>query len=1554
MTIRARDNGLTVTARAPSVRRTTVGRVARRGLTGQPVLTDDGSQLLLPMGATLRICRLGGRMEAVLPDDRAVSAPGEIVRILPAPDGTVFLICQRTDYASESQRHLLCVLRDREIAQVCPLAVVPADAVVTRHYVAIVTRGSPAAPAELLILDRRTGRLRQREALTAPVARLARGRDDEILVSDPSIGLTRYIHLQRRMERCPPDRGTPQPIPPGPGRDGPGRDRPRPKPECCVCCKPMGGPDDGGAGDPGADPGGRDPGGRDPGRPPEDDCVPGDGGDVDDCFIYVHAGFSILCRNICLPGDPGCGRQLDFDLGEVRRLCRGLAVVSRDRRQFMLLDPESLAGLHRERLDEDTVVLTARRRDEVLFLRPDGELTLLDPTPVLPALVPELDLGLEANERVYQGQSPLLQWEPGGAQTGVRRVLIIPVMEPGQAFDGTIGAYFNQPDLVDALDAVSSYFRECSHLDLGADGLDVQFRVFGRDTPTLYSGPPVQIDEPFDAFWNDGWQPGGIDSEVELPADRMVVFDGDERLTLETFTQIPAENSTFDFVFPAASFRVRIPASASGYVLDFGAGGTSRSFTLGGTDRDGNTFTVSASAAGISPALPDIVIGTRADIPGALGEIAAAIDAMLDTVAGQPFAAPRVVWQDDGVEWGLLHVTFRFAGAGGAPVADVVACDDLFLNEFPPASQSNIPAGFDMGADADVALFTNYLNRVLADGMANDQGAVDFSRTQIDLAGGVRPPVVAVNGSTLTINIRLSPDYGRSLDEQADPARIERVSQTGLAKIGMDAAQPFEGDDTKLSGGGGPTLERARALYNQVYTKMIDAIVADQPGPEQTRIDRADAAFNCVGLFDLECSFAFLHNFVVVPVHPAPDGTGADREPAVAGLRANANKEEMRDIGPTAGPRTIAAQTIESNRRKLFTRLRFSTADDTDRHLRDAAVLAHELGHGILGYKDQYPGDQYRDDLVYVQGYDLMDDEDFFPHMSSYHKRISGWLGDGAVTMIGRPPEDEPVDRTVVLVQLEGWDPGGIETLRALAQNLLPDVGGTVPVVASVVFRLGGDGHVFNILELRGPGARFSQALTPPRLVMFNAVDPRDSTRYGVGLDDPDTPQDEGETGEAVILRYRRQLHLMDDQVMTPLASGAAEAPENTYDAGTHPETPEVGLKYSLLDLVQANLNGQFVSLARVRLNWVRNRAINLGFRDSLPDWQSRDIAVILPEDVPEDGLAPFPEDQDPESLEYFRVPPADQSPLRHQVLVQVHNFGDADAFSVEVELLGRLPYGAGDWTRDPFGTDPFPPKLIETIPAGGSAVVGFDLLVRRVEDTHLCLRAQIGDRDPEPGTSDDTDPMNSWAQQNVFLEEAPAESPPAPVVTTFSVTNAGPFVEEVYLAPRGLGPGARLTVSPALLRIPGRSRGIFRLRMELEERLLEARCGKDVTFLLDAWRRDDHAFQIWGTSKFQVRPRIATRIQLTGSLVPGTGVHLTGAVTPDVGAERFLLHVVFPDTEPMWLSQVLGPGSTFDRLVPGPLVVNEEVLATAYFDGSDTHARSVSATLRLTSTQAG
>ncbi|WP_306535226.1 hypothetical protein [Geobacter sp.] len=1423
--------------------------------------------------------------------------PGKAVGLMMAPDGALFahFPCGRETTVAHLAGGTIQVLGQ---VPERPLA-----AVATRQHVVLALAGDFRGPPQLVVLRRRDGRIVRREPLSTPRVTLRSGPRDEVLVAEPGNRRLRVLDTAARHDPCAPSDCRPQPPP---------RDLPEPDPctpsWCRSHCRP---PERGGDSSVDRPPRRQEPDGR---------CVPGDDGDPDGCFITYAFGAMLVTVNICEPDEPPCAVELNWNVASVGRTRRTVIATSSDGRRLAVLDRQTLRPLYEHRAFRGRISMRiARDADLALILDGTGGVALFDPAPVVPE--PGLDLTSTATSAVFMGTSPTVGYDSGGQQTGVRRVLIVPALEPGQPFNalGDTSDFAHFYEVEGIIQKVRDFYVETTrHLPPDNTGVDVQFIWFGVDTPDLYTGQPIALPKPFKEYWGPAWDPGHVRSTVPLPGGGVTIsFSGDEELRVNaiaapTETYEPQE---FEIRFPAASYASRIPNALP--TITLGSGGV-RIITIDGTDRQGGAFSITVDTNAL--AAPIAIDLTRTALEAGDAELEHLADAIEEMLASAPglgglFERPSVLWHDDGEETGVLHVSLSFAAGPGGSVPQVIAFDlDPLLSEL---NAGSLAATFFLPGDE--GNMQKYLRRNLADASARSpEFGPDLNLSYFDFSD-TWGASVSVAGNELAVRINLSTGHGR------DPAKIEVISQTGLESVGMDNPQEVVGADTSFSGSGGPKF-KDDTLFDDVYTAMIDKTI-EGAGSEEFAINVFNRYFNCVGIEGpIECSLNTIHAMVVTPVYPTIGGTAAEPD-LVKGERASSHRHETRDT--KADQRATPVLPFGGNRATIVTMIAPGSIDDPNRPEASAVTLAHELGHGLMGLKDLYGGSGLRKLVDYIGGHCIMGDSNAFAHFCAYHQRIKGWLDDDAILLLDRPGGDDTVDEEVVIIQLEHWDPllDGADR-QTLAQNLLPGMAEGTPVVAAVFLRLGGDGRQFDILELRGPGVSFSQNISPTRVLITNAIDPEDDTRYA------EIEVEDAGTTRGVLERYRLKVHLLSMDL---------RAVGDSYDFAESAEFPEVGLNVEVLEWATGTGAAAPFDVVRLRIRWDRGPAIDLGFVDSTPDWQSPDIAVIKPEDIGEDGSFVFPEDQNAPDEETFRVPADPDETLMHKVAVRVWNFGDATAENVQAWLVLRLPEGAGDWAKafekeallpEPLGADP--------------QIVSFDWPVKSDIDTHVCFRAQIGDRDvprDDNGValaSDDTNASNDWAQQNAFILEATADSPPEPVEFTFQVNNAGSYLEEVNLQPRGLRTGATVTVTPARMQIAPFSRGYFRVRVDLEESLLTATCGKDISFVLEAWRRDDDGYERWGGAKYTIKPRLRTTTTLDGAILPNK-LKLFGAVSPDVGAQRILLHVQRPGRPSIWEEITLGPASTFDYEILDQFPAGEEVRATAYFDGTLEYSKSVS-----------
>jgi M6 family metalloprotease-like protein len=1003
--------------------------------------------------------------------------------------------------------------------------------------------------------------------------------------------------------------------------------------------------------------------------------------------------------------------------------------------------------------------------------------------------------------------------------------------------------------------------------------------------------------------------PGGMTLTWGVSGSSLDVwFSGEETLTIQA---VSATRGTRDFTlrYPAASFRASFEEDTT---LTFDPAGPVRLFEFTGRDRQGDTYVLETRVS----ALPQTVTIdiTRATLES--GEAQTAISELLETMLENglgpggtaegkaiAFEPPLVRWYDPGSGLGTIDVSIHFAPGDGPERPYINDIHTVDFDVFGFDSSSRIPAYFAFPDPLAVTYATEYLRRVLENAFHDHPESADLEDSYFStpvLSSGGPDPV------TVSITINLSIDDGNG-----GVANITPVSHTGADPLRLAEAGPLLGGDTSYNDH--DTLRDTDEFVDDAYTAMIDAILAGGPGSESERVDLANEFFQ--GYTTL------VFSYVDLPPYNQP-GAWNVTAPDVAGLRgfatsSNANdlKERDKQVDPFTNGGVI--MILATNKAEGET-----TADGS------AETLAHELGHKT-GFPDLYYQQGFKDDAAYMSGLDIMAGAGgAWPHFTSYHKLVKGWIAPEEINLVNPPSAGNPVTRQVLLVPLERWNP----SLEGQVRNAFPGAPDDIPVRAAMIAQLAGDGGQFVTIEARWQGAEFSQSIDPPRIVIANALDYLDDTRY-VDEVDPEL----GELSEGFLKPFRRKIHLLD-QSLRDIG--------DTFNVAQAPEFPVVGMHVSVVD--RQDVDG--IPVFQVRLDWEQGDWIDLGFTDTLPAWRTPDIGL----DWLGDGQHNWDIGEPLEQGEKLMVPPAGTDPEPHQVFVRLWNFGTAPARDVTVNLHVYDPGGGGDADEENF----FASQTLEEVQPSGDdnpAVLRFDWSVPPGQNPHICFRAVVADSDvpvdPDTGValaSADTTSSNDWGQQNVFEFEAIADSPPAPVDLLFRIYNDGPFRERVSLIPRGLPDGAKVTVSPRSLIVPSKATRYFRVKVELEEWLLHVSCGKDVDFLLEAWRRDGDSEVRWGATKYRIKPRLATALTLQGYWVYDA-IKLYGAISPDIGPGNIRLRVRFEGENAFWMERPLEGAGTFELELDGAQTQATSLSAYARFEGTADWSSSSSPAVQLT-----
>lgn len=1352
----------------------------------------------------------------------------------------------------------LTVVHEGRVAELARLPGRAESMIVAGRTVMVALAARPQAGAEILGYDWTSGhRVLSRPVQSGDLHFAVAPDASFVVATDRASGQVHGIPATRR---CDGGVGLPPDDDPPPARPGPRQPEPGGHNGCGCGCRC--GPRRPVPRDPGREPPDSsvplpEPGRPDPRPPRPRPCGPGSITLPEPCGRVVSVG-GRLHRIPCTPEEPECDTVVDFPVTALSRAGRFLLARGPADRRLAVLDASSFRLVTQRALpSEGTVLATA----------PDTELLVA------------FNRRSEAWEILDLGALPstLAPLEMGGLVADVDEITFVgrSRLQIARSTQQAQGA--RRVLMVPILDngqawgdgnvdriglfAEQQMFEEfrAYYTEVSYRTLEMTFDFFG------YTGwapaQPVRLPRPMRSYFHPPFEPGGLRATEDLgPGSHDLFLDGSESLDLVID---PIEGAETDLSVPTFALAATEDYDAFPTLAFTGAESASLAETLG----DGSTFNLSVSFPARSFAL------TEGNHAARLTELADYLLEALRTAedaAGVPSGGQRIdavecrrVRRKD-LDFGSLHVNVRFSGsASGKGRLRPTGQSGLEMIGFDDV----LPGAFTIpGDEADMAA---YWTRALEDAQT-DAGLV-LDTLQIGTV------TVDHTGTTLTTDFLLADEYG------GQDAGIRRDgTPSGLSHLGFDDAEPLEASDTNADDA--LALRDSQEMLDDVMTQVLDGIGG--PG----------------AIADLEPYSSIFFAFILPPPAGLSTPAWSTSAPDVAGLRMFA--------------RDMTARYKPDPDLQLESRFIGTLLGDVSKN----GTAIHEIGHS-LGYKDQYFQEVFRDDLLYLEEWDIMDDSASKSHPGAYHKIAAGWIPESRVRTVPRPEPMGPVTREALLVPVEYWE-GGMESA---VQAAFP--AGAPGVYQAMRIDLGGDGVQFGLIEARQEGIRFSKSLpAQPALLVTNCLDPEDDTRFAQNN------------------RFRRRVHRLNPHT-------ALTAVGDTFDLAAAPELPAKGVSVEILDEADVARPYGTVHVFHVRARVEQADYIDLTFTENVPNWQSPDIWVDYRENN-EDRALPriYPEGEPLDQGEDVRLGED------HFVVARVWNKGKGGipAENVRVRLEMKNPGGAGDQDFALHST-----VILPSVADGDWEPAIFSWTAP--EDTsHICLRAVIEDWEVpvnssgEALASGDLWVSNNQAQQNVFNFVSASGSPFDPVVFEYSVSNTGPRPERALLEPEFLPPGVRLRVVPRTRVIQPGATALFRCTVTLDEETVRAGCRNDKTFMLYAYRETAHALVRWGGCKYVIKPRTRTATTLAGMWSHDL-LRLHGTVTPAPGGGEVRLRLLFEGSPvPQWTRVPMEPGGTFQLDGEFDFPAGTELRARAVFDGDQELAPSRSGEVLLANAVVG
>jgi hypothetical protein len=1284
-----------------------------------------------------------------------------------------------------------------------------------------------------------------------------------------------------RLSRAEPCAGSSQPQEPAPPA----------APDPCGCAD----------GQPGRPPRDED---RPKDRPPEEPCDPGlSGAPTPDGGRAVGDGSGVTRYP---PGSGAsinpCRAQLFFRVETLLRAGPYLVAADAQGRNTAVLDGEDLRVVQSFQQRQGMRVLSSPAQPLLLTYQRGSQTWerhaidrivpgALDSPP--PALDPTL-----FEEMTFVGQ-PMTVLKGGRAPAvGKLRILVLPILDPGQSFtDGDLPKFNNYMKRT-AFSHVREYYDENSFGQLK----DITFDLFGVDAGP--GGGPLRLPRPISEYFN----PAYIGAHVDLRKDGVafplhVVFDGRERLTLDVKPMNGGRDTrSFSLKFCAAL----LSKEHRNFPTQLRFAGTEKG-TLFVKRPNGAT-----AALNLNFPAKIIDIANEGEVTAKLQELTTYLDGVIaaaETAAGitpRLFAPPVIRRLKQPIPgFGFLVTTLAHAAASG-PRLEVTSITYSGANDDPLGFNQNILGSITINSSGGgTQTLRAYLDFIAT--IAQEDAGLDYTQRRLS-----DDPVVRVEGDKLISSFFIKEEDGGPGATLTARDALEMTPVADVLQSTPNSEVTFGRSLTPRDGEMG-----FDGLVSDIFTAAVERMAP--PGQHPQNKDRINDFFR---------SAANGYQAVIVGLIDPPKTNPADPE--------FVRPEELWAAGPNShidgqraveGPRTAVYRPFKDIQFSSNWSLVFFTVKP------DYAIFCHELGHA-LGLGDLYAREAgYRDDLLYMNTWAMMGDHSGLAHHCGYHKWQAGWIPDSRVLTIEPAQPDHPFKREVLLAPVEYWLANDALVDAARKAYNTPDL----PVVQLVQLDIGGDADVFDLIEARQKGRtdglppRYSQNLpAQPAVLITNCVVWWDENRYAFND------------------RYRAPVH--------PLHEPATlKDPGDRFDLARAVELPEKGIIVTILD--RKTVSG--VEVFRLQIERENSAFIDLYFSSADPYYRNPDLWVDWTGDNGPGGKTSsadrkdrhvYPLGQPVDQGEAVVTPPSGEE--LHWMVARVRNRGGVKAEQVKFNFSVCEPSGGGDRGNFKLKASVTQPEVNPTkgndfITVPGEWRVPADL------KRHTCIMVEIADwkipRDDEGVAlaSNDSWEKNNRAQKNVDVVGPRANSPYEPIEFDFSVNNSARWPEVAYLEPDGLPAGMRLTVRPKRRTIAAGETAIFRCKLELDEKVIDASCLGDRDFRILVWRVAGHSAVRWGGVHYKVRPRKGSFTDLHGSWDAASNVEVSGSVAPDPGGGFVRIRLAYDGFNARWVSAPLLPGGTFtyQERAPASALLN----AIALYEGNQKLSESRSPERRIT-----